>query len=408
MFTRNALARLGLPFGVVVAACGGEPTIGEEKPAEVRSEQWQLADREYPFPMDSGSGRTVCAEWSRFDESTGTVVYQREWYYFDKMNDVLRGARDFDAGTRDAIITAGVTSVVDCEDARRFMKVQEEYLDGKGESIPDEPIQPEGEGRMDKVAEGHEFFIPQTVRVRPWAAGICTGVLVGPKALLTAAHCTNELGWTNINVDYGITQPGLCISAGGCNYTAGANATVTDHPNYLGTGDWANDLAIVLNYNGLANWSAPADTSSSWSRIIAEHPPLGAPFWIEGYGASHSADPPNWHVGRSSNQLEIISWADSVTWKSYVTSGLGRACMGDSGGPAHNFGLIGSGATSLVIGIFVSLTYPGYDPGYCPGVNGTSQWNRYTQMATKKAFIENTLGQCYEGTSNDISYLRCW
>jgi len=380
--------------------------IGEEMTSDVRTDRWQLVERAYPFPMDDRTGRTVCAEWSKFDESVG-VVYQREWYYFDKMNDVLSGARTFDAGTREAISAAGVRSVVDCEDARRFMKAQETYLDGQGESIPDGVAPPEGDNRTDKVAEGFEFFSPQTVRVRPWAAGLCTGVLVGPKALLTAAHCTNELGWTNINVDYGITQPGVCISAGGCNYVAGPNATVFDHPDYLGTGDYANDFAIVLNYNGLATWSAPANTSSSWSRIITEHPPLGGAFRVEGYGANHSADPPNWHVGRRSNQLEIISWANNWTWKMYITSGFGRACDGDSGGPANNFSFLWGGP-SLVIGIEVASTYPGYDPGYCPGVDGTNQWNRYTQLATKKAFIETTLGDCYDGTSQNISYLRCW
>jgi hypothetical protein len=162
------MAAIALAIG-----CGDQ---GSPNPNENLTSEWQLVEREYPYP--SPRGGTVCAEYRRLAEH-GLVEVDRETYFLDKINDKLDGRIDLDSEVRASIRGDGLTRVSTCEDARNFMRLTHEYFESRPsldpvapppeeEPAPEEERPQSSDRRIDKVREGSAYDHWPTVHLKIW------------------------------------------------------------------------------------------------------------------------------------------------------------------------------------------------------------------------------------------------
>jgi len=153
-------------------------------------------------------------------------------------------------------------------------------------------------------------------------------------------------------------------------------------------------------------WLPPSNTADSWTRLLERNPVVGETFYIEGVGRD-SNSPGNFGTLRRSNNFEMVEDNHNYAWwYMRVTSGRGRGCKGDSGGPANNDDyLVGKAATGFKdCAIGVQSAAEGLDP-WCPGLGDEVY---YSSVHDKIDWLEGIMGPCYHGSSNGNPYARCW
>ncbi|MBV9908213.1 MAG: trypsin-like serine protease [Hyphomicrobiales bacterium] len=164
-------------------------------------------------------------------------------------------------------------------------------------------------------------------------AGFCTGLVLSPRVLLTAAHCLRAL-------------PDMAV-----HYRDGAGAPVVipvdaaiSHPLYRPDAIKARvesiDLALIRTARPLPSRFVGA--------AIAEGgpPPIGAPAIVSGYGAAREGD---WSSGGElrSVRLAVREPASTVLiWAADPSGRAAGACNGDSGAPIWSAD--GSAAIAIV------------------------------------------------------------
>ncbi|MEM6533006.1 MAG: trypsin-like serine protease [Myxococcota bacterium] len=141
----------------------------------------------------------------------------------------------------------------------------------------------------------------------PFSEGACTATLVGPRTVLTAAHC---LVYTDTEFQVGnIVYP---------------TADVIVHPDYRGSRPWEYDIGLVL-LDATIDDIEPA-------RIFAEPLTLGEPLTLVGFGRTASDATDSSGVKRiAQNAVDGISPLYFVSED--TGNGEGNGCSGDSGGP---------------------------------------------------------------------------
>jgi len=336
---------LGIVAVGILLGCSSDGTLGEGEYEPVLAEGWQLVNRAYPFTGEHGED--VCGEWQQIDSATGETTVDREWYWFGKMNEML--AERVSVDDREAVAAArngGITRVGTCDEARQFTRLRREYAESQPVVEPEQtsPNGPDTEdfssdrpaARVDKIAVSTVYLDPATVRiVRPLGNGVskCSGVLIGARALLTAAHCLPSLDpFQNykVAVDYGTAQPYPCFNVG-CTGSAD-NSAAWPFSGYTGSGDIAHDVALVISD---ANWGSPANTNASWSRILNQMTSLSDYYFMQGYGWTATTGGTS-DEGRYGNYYGWIGAQAPDFWHFIVQSNVSRPCHGDSGGPANN------------------------------------------------------------------------
>lgn len=153
----------------------------------------------------------------------------------------------------------------------------------------------------------------------------CTGTLIGPRAVLTAAHCTRIPGRLAVFVGADVTAPGAIHDV----------ALAIAAPSYVeGVAD--DDLAVLV----LA--TEPGVTPLPLASVPVEAADIGRAVRAVGYGA---ADETGAGVGVRRQGTSIVETETAATFR--TIPGPGLTCNGDSGGPV----LIDRGGGEVIAGV---------------------------------------------------------
>src|ERR1700733_4428310 len=164
-------------------------------------------------------------------------------------------------------------------------------------------------------------------------AGFCTGLVLSPRVLLTAAHCLRPL--RDMAVHYRDAADGAVIIP--------VDAAIA-HPLYRADAIKARvesiDLALIRTARPLSSRFAGAAIADGGS------PPIGAPAIVSGYGGVRGGD---WSSGGElrSVTLAVREPASNVLiWAADPSGRAAGACSGDSGAPVWSAD--GSAAIAIV------------------------------------------------------------
>jgi trypsin len=161
---------------------------------------------------------------------------------------------------------------------------------------------------------------------------ICGGTIIGPKTVLTVAHCVDGSSASSLKVEYGDT-----------NHTAlkvkMPVTKVIKHPNWnTSTRDF--DYAILRLSNPVTDGDGKPMTT--YGQLATSSPPTGTEITISGWGKKHGSDAqlPAQLQGTTMQALEADPW--NAKWSDINTINSNMACAesesssfcnGDDGGP---------------------------------------------------------------------------
>ena len=150
--------------------------------------------------------------------------------------------------------------------------------------------------------------------------GVCTGVVLAPEIVLTAAHCL--VGSAEIRIHYRDGSDPVLI----------APAARAVHPGYDAGAVKGRrrsiDLALLRVPNALPARFTPATLSST-------SPDKGQAVIVAGYGLSREGDPRSTGTYRTARIQAVEPYGRSsiLLWAAAPSAAPAGACEGDSGGP---------------------------------------------------------------------------
>lgn len=434
---KMALRRVGLSLLLIMplmSGCSGEDTTLVTGEPELRRGEWQLVKRTYPYTGEYGE--MVCARHERPKANGKGNEVDMEFYHPEVMNQQLGSGNREEASREvaEALRRKGITKVQTCEDAREYVRTRHEVLESKpslpglelpggddspppraaGDAEPESLLEEEEDAELlEKIRDGQVWNHAATARLEIYGsdariANHCSAFLIGPRHLITSAHCFPSNGNFPVHV-YAGSGPG-CATTYSDGNTCGDvpwrdgilnNVSVTRNPGWAGGAE--RDVAVVRHLER-ATWSAPANTSASWLRVFSTHGALTNRFWSLGYGANHING-----SGSGTRRMTLkdnpTSWAGQLHFKAKIVAGRGHICRGDSGGPAINTTMLPG--FDLAVGVssgtdVVNITDDCGSGGQEFRVaNTTGDW--------VETVVEASGTTCHNHSINGAwTYIRCW
>ncbi len=191
-------------------------------------------------------------------------------------------------------------------------------------------------------------------------AGFCSGVVLSPNAVLTAAHCARSAADTRVHFK----------DAGGSPVLLDVTR-VERHPGFTSDAVAKRarsvDLAIVVTRQTLPSSFSPAS-------LVSASASIGAPFSIAGFGVAAEGAASTGGTLRTADVALRSPLSNLLLW----LAGDGGACTGDSGGPVLD-------RTGAVVGIIA------YAEG--AGGKGCGALTQAVRVAPYLDWIERMSGQ---------------
>lgn len=216
-----------------------------------------------------------------------------------------------------------------------------------------------------------------TLMVLNARGGVCTGIVLSARAILTAAHCA--AGGTELRIHWkeGSGEPVLI-----------APASIALHPEFNANAVTARRRSIDL---ALVRLSAPLPARFTPAPLVdGVQPRAGAPVWLAGYGVAREGEARSTGVFRSAALAVVEPYGPGrvLLWAA-DPSGAGKrpgsgACQGDSGGPV-------TGADGGVIAVTSWSTGPS---GKSCGL-----LSQAVLLAPQRNWIDSTLSQWAQSAS---------
>ncbi|MBW2537166.1 MAG: S1 family peptidase [Deltaproteobacteria bacterium] len=219
------------------------------------------------------------------------------------------------------------------------------------------------------LMNGEEGAHPAVGRV--FTDGMCTGTVIGPDAVLTAAHCLARprpdpsVPWSEI-IDYPVGFA-MADSTAGFGYVYHESYQASIHPDYdrnvhldLSVADLVEGDIAVLHFE--------AQVADAYVPLASSVPAVGEELMLVGFGR----DGPDGGTGYSQIGFAPVARVTEHNIISYGPLSVDRAndevasiCPGDSGGPSF----AGEGASEVLVG--VHSTNGPYDSADC----GRETWD---------------------------------
>lgn len=175
-------------------------------------------------------------------------------------------------------------------------------------------------GPTHEVQPGTADHLVMVLQRRGPAAGFCTGIVLSPHAVLTAAHCVPPGADLRVHFKDAAGAPVLLPVAG-----------VTRHPGYradaIAKRERSIDLAVVTLAEPLPERFQPATLSVQASAQVGES------FVVAGYGLGREGEPASSGQLREAALAARAPLSDVLLWAADPARGGAGACTGDSGGP---------------------------------------------------------------------------
>lgn len=197
----------------------------------------------------------------------------------------------------------------------------------------------------------HAF--PWLVKVSQEGGSLCTGTLVGPSTVLTAAHCVDELTRS-------ARAASACVGGRGGECTLEPAACV--HPSWQP--DSGHGLDVALLHLSTPSRTSPIPLISNETTSLEQ---VGEPVVLAGFGYECPGFSEDAHytdaltvIGRSSCQRQLNAdlhpiqhpWnISTVELCAQDAAGLSGAAIGDSGGPLFHEMKTSSGSRYVQVGV---------------------------------------------------------
>jgi hypothetical protein len=284
-----------------------------------------------------------------------------------------------------------MTQVDGCDDAPEYLARVAEHIESRPST---EEIVADDDFRI-AHAEASNLTTGGVLQL----SGGCTGVLIHTRALITAAHCVDDLVPPGVK---NFWQEGYSIyDFSGDSYTGTVRINI--HPDYAGNGgdEWVgddgDDIAVVKLTSGSFGFA-----DANRHRLYVG--PMSTIGTMRAYGRGVIS-----HDGGGAGVLRRMVYTPDWTGPEHflMDAETSRTCKGDSGGPIMD--VLPDGVTRVVAGLITSGEV-GHEDDQCTTTGGKQ---RAVRVQNKVRWIDQMIGgndsdDCQPLTMDGWQYERCW